>query len=192
MSSFARKALVLVFAAVAGFGALNALAAGKSTAKQAPGEKVSMLDGKLSFTLPKGFSASALPAGSEADGTAGASGTLYSNATTRTVVIAAQNRIPNGAQVKDNDSAFLDAAVSGFLSQQAAALPDFSKQSEKSMTLKGLGVRQIDSTATQGGGQTLNSTLIAGSGSRMAVVQVISRAADKTGHAALMKQILGQ
>ncbi|PYY84933.1 hypothetical protein DNK59_16995 [Pseudomonas sp. TKO26] len=192
MSSFARKALVLVFAAVAGFGALNALAAGKSTAKQATGEKVSMLGGKLTFTLPKGFTASALPAGSEADGTAGASGTLYSNATTRTVVIAAQNSIPNAAQVKDNDSVFLDAAVSGFLSQQAAALPDFSKQSEKSMTLKGLGVRQIDSTATQGGGQTLNSTLIAGSGSRMAVVQVISRAADKAGHAALMKHILGQ
>lgn len=192
MSSFARKALVLVFAAVAGFGALNALAAGKSTAKQATGEKVSMLGGKLTFTLPKGFTASALPAGSEADGTAGASGTLYSNATTRTVVIAAQNSIPNAAQVKDNDSVFLDAAVSSFLSQQAAALPDFNKQSEKSMTLKGLGVRQIDSTATQGGGQTLNSTLIAGSGSRMAVVQVISRAADKAGHAALMKHILGQ
>lgn len=192
MSSFARKALVLVFAAVAGFGALNALAAGKSTAKQATGEKVSMLGGKLTFTLPKGFTASALPAGSEADGTAGASGTLYSNATTRTVVIAAQNSIPNAALVKDNDSVFLDAAVSSFLSQQAAALPDFSKQSEKSMTLKGLGVRQIDSTATQGGGQTLNSTLIAGSGSRMAVVQVISRAADKAGHAALMKHILGQ
>lgn len=192
MSSFARKALVLVFAAMAGFGALNALAAGKSTAKQATGEKVSMLGGKLTFTLPKGFTASALPAGSEADGTAGASGTLYSNATTRTVVIAAQNSIPNAAQVKDNDSVFLDAAVSSFLSQQAAALPDFSKQSEKSMTLKGLGVRQIDSTATQGGGQTLNSTLIAGSGSRMAVVQVISRAADKAGHAALMKHILGQ
>ncbi|SEC18359.1 hypothetical protein SAMN05216178_3750 [Pseudomonas saponiphila] len=192
MSSFARKALVLVFAAMAGFGALNALAAGKSTAKQATGEKVSMLGGKLTFTLPKGFTASALPAGSEADGTAGASGTLYSNATTRTVVIAAQNSIPNAAQVKDNDSVFLDAAVSSFLSQQAAALPDFSKQSEKSMTLKGLGVRQIDSTATQGGGQTLNSTLIAGSGSRMAVVQVISRAADKAGHAALMKHILGR
>ncbi|MGC5704017.1 hypothetical protein J4P02_27830 [Pseudomonas sp. NFXW11] len=192
MSSFAKKALILVFAAVAGLGALNASAAGKATAKQAPGEKVSMLDGKLSFTLPKGFSASALPAGDEAKGTGGASGTLYSNASTRTVVIAAQNTIPNGAQVKDNDGAFLDAAVSGFLSQQAAALPDFSKQSEKSLTLKGLGVRQVDSTATQGGGQTLNSTLIAGSGSRMAVIQVISRAADKAGHAALMKQILGQ
>ncbi|NBF06746.1 hypothetical protein GV819_31215 [Pseudomonas sp. Fl5BN2] len=192
MSSFARTALVLIFAAVAGLGTLNAVAASKSTAKQTPGEQVSLLAGKLAFTLPKGFSASALSAGSEANGTEGASGTLYSNASTKTVVIAAQNSIPNGVQVKDNDPEFLDQAVSGFLSQQAAALPDFSKQSEKSMTLKGLGVRQIDSTATQGGGQTLNSTLIAGSGTHVAVIQVISRAADKAGHAALMKQILGQ
>ncbi|WP_025130673.1 hypothetical protein [Pseudomonas sp. PH1b] len=192
MSSFATKALVLVFATLASLGALNAVAASQPTTKQGSGEKVSLLGGKLAFTLPKGFSASPLAQGSETNGTEGASGTLYANATTRSVVIAAQNTIPNGAQVKDNDAAFLDEAVSGFLSQQAAALPDFSKQSEKSMTLKGLGVRQIDSTATQGGGQTLNSTLIAGSGTRMAVIQVISRAADPAGHAALMKQILGQ
>ncbi|WOE81866.1 hypothetical protein RZO07_11820 [Pseudomonas protegens] len=192
MSFSGRKSLLLLLLTVVSLSILSVNAASRPGSQPANTEKVSMLDGKLTFTLPKGFSASALPAGSEADGTAGASGTLYSNATTRTVVIAAQNSIPNAAQVKDNDSAFLDAAVSGFLSQQAAALPDFSKQSEKSMTLKGLGVRQIDSTATQGGGQTLNSTLIAGSGTRMAVIQVISRAADKAGHAALMKHILGQ
>ncbi|MGE8412415.1 MAG: hypothetical protein ACN6QY_08640 [Pseudomonas sp.] len=192
MSSLARKALVLVFAAVAGLGALNAVAAGKSTPRQAPGEKVVLLDGKLAFTLPKDFSASALPVGDQDSGTAGASGTLYANDKTRTVVIAAQNGIPNGAQVKDNDTAFLDDAAAGFLVQQVQALPDFKKQAQKSLTLKGLGVRQIDSTATQGGGLTLNSTLIAGSGNHMAVIQVISRAADKTGHAALMKQILGQ
>ena len=52
MSSFARKALVLVFAAVAGLGALNAVAASKSAARQASGEKVAVLDGKLAFTLP--------------------------------------------------------------------------------------------------------------------------------------------
>ncbi|KTC40314.1 DcrB/PsbP domain-containing protein [Pseudomonas sp. L5B5] len=192
MSSLARNALVLVLAAVAGLGALNAVAAGKSTPRQAPGEKVVLLDGKLAFTLPKDFSASALPVGDQDSGTAGASGTLYANDKTRTVVIAAQNGIPNGAQVKDNDTAFLDDAAAGFLVQQVQALPDFKKQAQKSLTLKGLGVRQIDSTATQGGGLTLNSTLIAGSGNHMAVIQVISRAADKAGHAALMKQILGQ
>ncbi|MBC2658792.1 hypothetical protein H7A76_25430 [Pseudomonas sp. MSSRFD41] len=192
MSSLARKALVLVFAAVAGLGALNAVAAGKSTARQASGEKVTLLDGKLAFSLPKGFSAAALPGGDEAKGTGGASGTLYANDDTRTVVIAAQNSIPNGARVKDNDSAFLDDATAGFLVQQSQALPDFKKQAQRSLILKGLGVRQIDSTATQGGGLTLNSTLIAGSGTHMAVIQVISRAADKAGHAALMKQILGQ
>ena len=192
MSSLVRNALVLVLAAAAGLGTLNAVAAGKSTPRQAAGEKVALLDGKLTFTLPKDFSASPLPVGDQDSGTAGASGTLYANDKTRTVVIAAQNSIPNGAQVKDNDSAFLDDAAAGFLVQQVQALPDFKKQAQKSLTLKGLGVRQIDSTATQGGGLTLNSTLIAGSGNHMAVIQVISRAADKAGHAALMKQILGQ
>ena len=43
MSSFARKALVLVFAAVAGLGALNAVAASKSAARQASGEKLSLI-----------------------------------------------------------------------------------------------------------------------------------------------------
>lgn len=108
------------------------------------------------------------------------------------MVIAAHNTLPNGQQVEDNDSVFLDGAVAGFLSQQAAALPDFSKQSEKSMRVKSLGVRQIDSTASMGGGLTLNSTLLAGSGNKMMVIQVISRAGDKAGHETLMKQILGQ
>lgn len=51
-------------------------------------------------------------------------------------------------------------------------------------------MRQVDSTATQGGGQTLNTTLLAASGKRMALVQVISRANDKSGHDALVKTIL--
>jgi len=192
MSLFGKKAAVLVLAAVASLGAVSVSAASKPTSKTAPVQKVSMLGGKFSFTLPKGFIANPLPAGDEAKGTAGATGTMYTNATTRTVVIAAENTIPKGQQAKDNDAQFLDDAVSGFLSQQAAELPDFSKQSEKSMSVKGLGLRQIDSTATMGGGKTLNSTLLAGSGSRMTVIQVISRIDDKSGHEALVKQIVGQ
>lgn len=192
MSLFGRKALVLMLAALTGFGAASVYAASHSKSKSAPVQKVSMLDGKFTFTLPKGFIANPLPAGDEAKGTAGASGTLYTNAATKTVVIAAQNTLPNGQQVKDNDAPFLDDAVSGFLSQQAAALPDFSKQSEKSMIVNGLGLREIDSTATMGGGKTLNATLLAGSGKRMTVIQIISRADDKTGHETLIKQILGR
>ncbi|WDG53960.1 hypothetical protein [Pseudomonas chlororaphis] len=191
MSLFGKHATVLVLAALAGFSALEVSAA-QPTNNKAKVETVSMLGGKFKFSLPKGFIANPLPAGDEASGTAGATGTLYTNASTKTVVIAAENLIPDAVQAKDNDAQFLDSAVSGFLSQQAAALPDFSKQSEKSMTRGGLGLRQIDSTATQGGGMTQSSTLLAGSGNRMAVVQVISRIGDKANHDKLVSQIVGK
>ncbi|MFJ4194036.1 hypothetical protein [Pseudomonas sp. NPDC089534] len=186
MSLPLKKAAVLLLAAVTALGAFNAQAAAKPKEKPA-GEKVSMLDGKLTFTLPKGFVADPLP-----PGPTGAKGTMYTNQTTRTVVIAAENQIPEGNNVKDNDSAFLDATVTDFIEGQRKALPDFNKLSEKSITRKGngLGLRQVDSTATQGGGQTLNTTLMAGSGTRMALVQVISRASDKSGHETLVNTIL--
>jgi len=185
MSLLSKKAVVLLLAAVAGFGAMNAQAA--KAKEKAVTEKVSMLDGKFSFVLPKGFVGDPLPAGPT-----GAKGTMYSNDATKTVVIVAENQIPEGKNVKDNDSAFLDGTVSDFIDAQRKALPDFNKLSEKSLTRKGngLGLRQVDSTATQGGGQTLNTTLLAGSGTRMALVQVISRASDKSGHDALVKTIL--
>lgn len=185
MSLLSKKAVVLLLAAVAGLGAINAQAA--KAKEKVSNEKVSMLDGKFTFVLPKGFTANPLPASST-----GATGTLYSNEDTKTVVIAAQNTIPQGNNVKDNDGEFLDGSVSSFIEDQRKALPDFNKLSEKSLTQKGsgLGLRQVDSTATQGGGQTLNTTLLAGSGTHMALVQVISRASDKAGHDALVKAIL--
>ncbi|WLH33548.1 hypothetical protein PSH79_16575 [Pseudomonas sp. FP2196] len=185
MTLLSKKAVVLLLAAVAGLGAINAQAA-KAKEKSAT-EKVSMLGGKFTFVLPKGFVADPLPASPT-----GATGTMYTNQTTKTVVIAAENQIPEGNNVKDNDSEFLDGSVSDFIEAQRKALPDFNKLSEKSLTQKGtgLGLRQVDSTATQGGGQTLNTTLMAGSGTRMALVQVISRVSDKAGHDALVKAIL--
>lgn len=191
MSLFSQKAVALMLAAVASFGTASVYAASKTAASVTPAQKVSVLAGKFSFTLPKGFIANPLSAGDEAKGTAGATGTMYTNQATRTVVIVAENTIPDGLTVKDNDAAFLDDAVSGFASEQRQALPDFNKQSEKSLTVKGLGLRQIDSTATQGGGQTLNTSLLAGSGTRMTLIQIISRADDKAGHGVLVQQILG-
>lgn len=185
MTLLSKKAVVLLLAAVAGLGAINAQAA--KAKEKAATEKVSMLGGKFTFTLPKGFVADPLPASPT-----GATGTMYTNQTTKTVVIAAENQVPEGNNVKDNDSTFLDGSVSDFIDAQRKALPDFNKLSEKSLTQKGtgLGLRQVDSTATQGGGQTLNTTLMAGSGTRMALVQVISRVSDKKGHDALVKTIL--
>jgi LysM repeat protein len=187
MSLISKKAVVLLLTAVASLGAVNAYAA-KATGGDAPA-KVSMLGGKFSFTLPKGFVANPLPSGAT-----GASGTMYANEATKTVVIAAENTLPPGVTVKDNDGEFLDNTASEFDAAQRKALPDFNKLSEKSLTQKGtgLGLRQVDSTATQGGGKTLTTTLMAGSGSRMAVIQIISRPNDKAGHDTLVNQITGK
>ncbi|WP_433786090.1 hypothetical protein [Pseudomonas frederiksbergensis] len=192
MSLLSKKAVVLLLTAAASLGALNAQAAKATTSDKAPTQKVSMLGGKFTFTLPKGFIANPLPAGDAATGTAGATGTMYTNQTTKTVVIAAENTIPGGVNVKDNDGEFLDSTVSAFATEQRNALPDFNKLSEKSLTQKGtgLGLRQIDSTATQGGGMTLDTSLMAASGTRMAIIQVISRPNDKTGHETLVNQII--
>jgi hypothetical protein len=183
MSLLSKKTVVLLVAALAGFGALHAQAAKKNAGT----EKVSMLEGKFTFVLPKGFVADPLPTSPN-----GTTGTMYTNEATKTVVITAENKIPEGQHVKDNDGQFLDGSVASFIEDQRKALPDFNKLSEKSLTQKGtgLGLRQVDSTATQGGGQTLNTTLMAGSGTKMALVQVISRASDKKGHDALVKTIL--
>lgn len=185
MSLLSKKVVVLLLTAVASLGALNTYAA-KATPSGAE-QKVSMLGDKLKFTLPKGFTANPLPASPT-----GASGTMYTNETTKTVVIVAENTVPGGANVKDNDGEFLDATAADFATEQAKALPDFTKISEKSLTQKGtgLGLRQIDSSATQGGGKTLDTTLMAASGTRMALIQVISRLSDNAGHDTLVKKII--
>ncbi|SDA85096.1 hypothetical protein SAMN03159443_03685 [Pseudomonas sp. NFACC15-1] len=191
MSLLSKQAAVLLLGAFASLVVVSTLAAPAKPASDAPAQKVSMLGGKFTFTLPKGFTATPLPAGEAAQGTAGATGTMYSNATSKTVVIAAENTIIDGANVKDDDGAFLDATMADFAAQRLKSLPDAKLLSEKSLKQKGTGVglRQLDTRATQGGGPTLDTTLLGASGTRMAVVQIISRASDKTGHEALVKQI---
>ncbi len=187
MSLLSKKAVVLLLTTVASLGALNAQAATATDSNTSSTQKVSMLDGKFTFTLPNGFSANTLPPSPD-----GAIGTMYTNDSTKTVVITAENNLPKDVTVKDNDGAFLDGTAADFEAAQREALPDFNKLSEKSLTQKatGLGLRQVDSTATQGGGMTLNTTLMAASGKRMAVVQVISRPGDMAAHETLIKQIV--
>ncbi len=191
MSLLSNQAAALLLGAIASLVVVPAQAAPAKPASDAPAQKVSMLGGKFTFTLPKGFTATPLPAGEAAQGTAGATGTMYSNATSKTVVIAAQNIIIDGANVKDDDGAFLDTTMADFAAQRLKSLPDAKILSEKSLKQKGtgLGLRQLDTRATQGGGPTLDTTLLGASGTRMAVVQVISRVSDQAGHEALVKQI---
>ncbi|MFC6339910.1 hypothetical protein GIR22_07075 [Pseudomonas sp. CCM 7891] len=192
MATLSKTAALLALALTAGFGASQLFAASPAAAQKATPHSISTLDGKFTFTLPKAYTADALPTGNEADGTAGTRGTLYANQATKSVVIVAETVRNDGITIKDNDPQFLDGAVAGFVKEQGAALPDFKKQAEQKLTIKGLGLRRVDSTATMGGGKTLNSTFLAGSGNHLLVIQAISRADDVKGHEVLVKQITGR
>lgn len=182
MATFTKTAVLLALALTAG----SVFAATKPST-----QTISTLGGKFTFNLPKAYTADTLPAGKAEDGSADTQGTMYANQTTKSVVIVAETVRNDGVTIKDNDAQFLDGAVAGFVKDQSAALPDFKKQAEKKLTIQGLGLRQVDSTATQGGGKTLNSTFLGGSGNRLLVIQAISRADDVKGHAELVKQITG-
>jgi hypothetical protein len=182
MATFNKTAALLALALMAG----SAFAASKPTT-----QTISTLGGKFSFALPKAYIADTLPVDKSEDASAATHGTLYANQSTKSVVIVAETVRNDGVTIGDNDAQFLDGAVAGFVKDQSAALPDFKKQSEKKLTFKGLGLRQVNSTATQGGGKTLNSTFLGGSGNHLLVIQAISRADDAKGHAALVKQITG-
>eukprot|EP01034_Spumella_vulgaris_P010239 gene10239-12991_t len=189
MSLLSKKAVVLLLAAAASLGALTVQAAKAPAKETVQGQKVSMLDGKFTFTLPKGYVADALPAGAQAQGTAGANGTMYINQASKSVVVVAQTLRNDGIDLKDDEPLFLDSAVEGFLKDVGTSLPDYKKLAQKKLLIKGVGLRQIDGTATMGGGKTLNSTFLAGSGNRLLVIQAISRAEDVTGHGLLVRQI---
>ncbi|MGV8921354.1 MAG: hypothetical protein ACOH2R_26850 [Pseudomonas sp.] len=192
MALFSKNTLVLVLSLSALLAGINSYAATKAAAKPVAAQRLSTLDGKFSFSLPKGYIANPMPAGKEQSNTAGATGTMYANQTERRVIIAAQNTLSDGLPSGNNDDAFLDGSVTGFVNQQTKNLGNFKQTGESRFTSKGLGIREIDSTATMGGGATLNTTFLAGSGNQVSVVQVISRADDQAGHAALIKHIVDE
>lgn len=190
MLSLSKTAARLALALTVSLGASPLFAAAKPAA--APPDDfqiVSTLDGKFTFTLPKGYVADALPAGVQAQGTAGANGTMYINQASKSVVVVAQTLRNDGIDLKDDEPLFLDSAAEGFLKDVGTSLPDYKKLAQKTLQVKGVGLRQIDGTASMGGGKTLNSTFLAGSGNRLLVIQAISRADDVKGHELLVRQI---
>ena len=190
MATLSKTAARLALALTISLGASPLFAAAKpATAQPDDFQIVSTLDGKFTFTLPKGYVADALPAGAQAQGTAGANGTMYINQASKSVVVVAQTLRNDGIDLKDDEPLFLDSAVEGFLKDVGTSLPDYKKLSQKKLLIKGVGLRQIDATASMGGGKTLNSTFLAGSGNRLLVIQAISRAEDVTGHGLLVRQI---
>ncbi|MDY7560908.1 hypothetical protein QN366_17705 [Pseudomonas sp. CCC3.2] len=190
MSIISKNTVALALSLTALLVGMSSFAANKPAHPATAATKLSTLEGKFAFNLPKGYVARALPPGDAKNGTAGATGTMYVNKDEKRVIIAAQNALPNGLKAGDNDDGFLDSSVTGFVRQQSEALPDFKQTNEHRMTIKGLGIREIDSTATMGGGSTLNTTFLSGSGNHMSVVQIVSRADDQAGHTALIKRII--
>ena len=91
MLTLSKTAARLALALTVSLGASPLFAAAKPAA--APPDDfqiVSTLDGKFTFTLPKGYVADALPAGAQAQGTAGANGTMYINQASKSVVVVAR------------------------------------------------------------------------------------------------------
>lgn len=152
------------------------------------GPKVSTLGGKFSFTLPTGYSAETMAPGEAARGTAGATGTLYANAKSKRVIIATQTPLPPGVTASDKD--FLAQAAADYVAQQGQATSDFKKLGESEVRIDKMAVQRVDSSGTMGGGPTLGTTFITGSGDTLSMVQVISRADDRRGHDTMVQRVL--
>lgn len=180
-----KKPALWALTLVAFFSALNV-----SAATPAPEQTISTLGGKFSFKLPKSYQASPLPAQAGKHGVS-STATMYADPQTKSVVIVTETVGSDRIDIQDNDPEFLDSTADTYLKLQDSELPDFKLQNVSKLTLQNIGMRQIDGTATQGGGKTLGSTFLAGSGKQVLVIQTISRADDPAGHALLVKQITG-
>ncbi len=156
----------------------------------APPQTVRLLQGKLAIELPEGFNAAPLPPGDASDGTAGASGTLYTSAGRRQVVVVSEAPLPGKLAAADDDKVFLQGAAQGYVTQQKQASADYDVLAQDSLRSGSLGLQRINARGNYAGTPTLNTSLLAGSGPKLAVVQVISRADDPQSHQALVQDML--
>ena len=195
MQSFSLKAVMLCVALASCQGIVSAQAATKPAAEKqaAASQKASLLDGKLTFTLPAGYVKGEMP---EIDAKAiaqGVSGALYTNQAQKRVLIVTETPIPMDMQASDNDRLVLDGLVAGTLTQQRSSYKDFKELGEKTIVKKnGLGVRQIDASATMSGAKVLSTTVVAASGSRSAILNVISNAKNAVEHEQMVKTVIGE
>lgn len=166
----------------------------QAQAQAAPaGLKVSLLGGKLAFTLPAGYIKDEMP---EVDAKAraeGVSGAMYSHRTEKRVLIVTETPIPVGVEASDDDAQVLDELTAAALTQQGTSYENVQRLGEQRIVKhNGLGVRQLDASATLGGAEVLSTTLLAASGKRSAVLNVISSAKDPKAHEAAVKMVIGQ
>ncbi|MBD8491545.1 polyribonucleotide nucleotidyltransferase [Pseudomonas syringae] len=166
---------------------------GKPSKAAAANLQVSLLGGKLAFTLPAGYVKDEMP---EVDAKAraeGVSGAMYTHPAEKRVLIVTETPIPVGVEASDNDAQVLDELSAAALTQQGSSYQNVQRLGEQRLLKKnGLGVRQLDASATLGGANVLSTTLLAASGSRSAVLNVISSARDPKAHEAAVKAIIGR
>lgn len=195
MPKFDLKAVVACIALLGGMMAVEAQAdtKSKSTKQVAAQEKVSLLGGKLAFTLPAGFVKGEMP---EIDANAvaqGVTGALYTNQAEKRVLIITEMPIPMGIEAEDNDAEVLDGLLVGQQAHQSGSYKDFKKLSEKKLVKKnGLGVGRLDTSVTMSGAPVLSTTVVAASGKRSAILNVVSRAANAKEHTAMVKTVIGE
>lgn len=165
------------------------------TSKKAPakptGQKVSMLGGKFVFYLPKDYVQGPMEEIDDKAKAAGVTGSLYMNKPAKRVVIITETPLPDGKSVPSNDTQTLDTIIAETLVQQQSSYKDFTKLGEKKIVRKGLGLRQLDISGSVEGGKVLSTTIAAASGTRTAMVNVISLAKDAKAHGVLVKGVTG-
>ncbi|MFQ1064645.1 hypothetical protein [Bordetella trematum] len=160
------------------------------TQPPAPPQTVRLLQGKLAIELPEGFNAAPLPPGDASEGTAGASGMLYTSNERRQVVVVSEAPLPGKLAAADDDKVFLQGAAQGYVTQQKQASAEYDVTAQDSLRSGSLGLQRINARGNYAGTPTLNTSLLAGSGPKLAVVQVISRADDAQSHQALVQEML--
>src|ERR1700712_3683474 len=142
-------------------------------------QAVSMLGGKFVFSLPKDYVKGPME---EIDDQAKAA---------KRVVIITETPLPDGNKVPSNDTRTLDNIIAETLVQQQSSYKDFKKLGEKKIVRKGLGLRQLDVSGSVDGGKVLSTTIAAASGTRTAMVNVISLVKDAKAHTAVVKGVTG-
>lgn len=188
MRFYSCKTLLLGAALAMGLQGANLYAAPQ---KKAPTQqKVSMLEGKWVFRLPKEYVKSPMPEIDDKAKAAGVTGSLYMNKAAKRVVIVTETPLESGETVSSNDDATLSGVITATIEQQKSSYQNFKQLGDvKKMVRRGLGLRQLDISGSVDGGKVLSTTVTAASGKRMAMVNVISLEKDAKAHGELLKGI---
>lgn len=188
MRFFSCKTLLLTAALAMGLQGANLYAAPQQKAPTQ--QKVSMLEGKWVFRLPKEYVKSPMPEIDDKAKAAGVTGSLYMNKAAKRVVIVTETPLESGETVSSNDDATLSGVITATIEQQKASYQNFKQLGDvKKMVRRGLGLRQLDIAGSVDGGKVLSTTVTAASGKRMAMVNVISLEKDAKAHGELLKGI---